>query len=297
MAHRGSSSRRDEKLSKNDKNRYYRNQGRSGSAQHQATYSTVKCTHYARNCNMVAPCCGKIVCCHRGHDSSANCPYTLDRSKVTTLICCYCKNKQGVGNSCRACKRSFGDKGCVTCRMWYSGDGFHCYGCGICRSGRQRDYKHCANCSMCYPVSSGPNGHECNPNTSDRNCAACGKDVSHSRKPSTTMRCGHYIHCDCFLERVKTSYNCPLRYCRKAVANMADWNKALDSVAAEERRRNPTTAVKIYCYDCRKTSTIQSGGSHKKCKSSNCGSYNTIRVPNSQRNLPFPLPPVNIPRR
>ncbi len=257
--------------------------------------STVSCKHYERNCNMVAPCCDRIVCCHRGHDESRHCRYKLDRSKVVTLICRSCKQRQPVGKACRSCSRLFGEKGCTICRMWYAGDGFHCKECGVCRQGREKDMVHCFSCKRCYPIRSGPYTHTCASQYGDGRCAGCGKDVHRSRTPSTTMRCGHSMHCVCFLQRVKTNYSCPIPSCRKTVANMKEWNKALDKMAAAEQRNDPGSAMKIYCYDCRGQSTIRSGGDLKKCKC--CGSYNTVRIPPSQRNAPFVLPPSNMPRR
>lgn len=240
---------------------------------------------------MVAPCCDKIVCCHKGHDES-RCPRKLDRSKVTTLVCCSCKQSQPIGKSCRACKKAFADVGCTTCRMWYAaGTGFHCKGCGVCRQGREQDVWHCAACDSCYPIRS-MKDHKCTGSTGHHDCVLCGKDMHRSSKPSTTMSCGHRIHCCCFMKRVQVNFSCPSRGCGKTVANLEKWYRALDHIAAAEHAQS-SSPVKIYCIDCRRTST--GSGNHKKC--GKCGSYNTVRIPPSQQHSQFPLPPPNMPRR
>lgn len=262
----------------------------------QATQATVRCVHYRRNCNLVAPCCGRVVCCHQGHDAHS-CGTSLDRTRhrVKQVVCCSCKKIQPVGNTCRYCPRSFGENGCIPCRMWYSGDGYHCDECGICRKGKKRDMRHCAVCKVCYPIHrNGANAqtHTCAINATHRPCAGCGKDMSRSRRPCTTMRCGHSMHCDCFLQRVQTNYACPRRECRKTVANMQDWYRALESVAASQHATHQTSEVSISCINCRATSRVRTNGNYRKCPS--CGSNNTVRLPT---NLPFSLPPATLGKR
>ncbi len=239
---------------------------------------TARCSHYARYCNLVAPCCGEIVCCHRGHDALHN--HNIALLQVREVICCNCKHRQPVANACRNCPQSFGEKGCITCRMWYAGDGFHCSDCGVCRRGRVSEMTHCATCKMCYPVRSGSYSHVCAINAMERPCPLCGQDMFRSRKPSTTMQCGHAMHCECFLNWVKTNYYCPIRHCRKTVGNMAKWNKALDSQHA--KRQQQSRFVKIYCRDCNSTTTSAAGGKLKKCKVAQCGSYNTVQERNAE---------------
>lgn len=258
---------------------------------------TTVCTHYQRRVNLVAPCCGRVVCCHRGHDEARVCRSRLDLKAVAVVVCTTCGQRQPVANACRACSRSFGEHGCTICRMWYAGDGFHCNQCGVCRAGRARDAVHCKACSMCYPLRAGAFAHTCAGAALSGRCPVCGEGMARSRKPAVAMACGHAMHAQCFLQHVKTSFACPVRECRKTVANMRDWNRALDAVAEAELRANPARTVRVYCFDCRATSTVRTAGNLKKCKVPQCGSYNTVRIPPSQQGMPFVLPPANIRRR
>lgn len=113
-----------------------------------------------------------------------------------------------------------------------------------------------------------------------------------SRRPCATMGCGHAMHCDCFLERVRHNFSCPRRDCRKTVSNMKDWYDALESVVTSQLATYPTSEVNISCLNCRATSRVRSAGSYRRC--SNCNSMNTVRVPAS---MPFALPPLQQSKR
>ncbi len=298
MSRRGSSSRPGRASASGSGSGSTRRGGRgstrgAGSTASPDGHVTTKCDHYHRNCNMVAPCCDKIVCCDQGHNESGHCPVKLDARNVFIVVCCTCKASQPVRNVCLNCNRSFGQNGCTSCRMWYSGDGFHCNDCGVCRKGRRKDWWHCPICNTCLAMKSAKE-HKC-LSSSNKNCAMCGEDTHRSRKPSTKMSCGHMAHCDCFLSRVQKSFSCPLPYCRQTVANMEAWNRALDTKASHEQTQHPSSPVQIYCFNCRGKSVAR--GDIKKCRVANCGSRNTVRVPYSQQHMPFVLPPRRMPPR
>lgn len=128
------------------------------------TFQAVQCTHYDRNCNLIAPCCGAIVCCHRGHDESLW-RQPLHRRKVRRVLCCSGRTIQPVDRACQNCGRLFGAKSCIYCRMWYSGEGFHCNKCDRCIVGGRA--RHCDICGKCYPDEPGPFGHLCLSRTQD----------------------------------------------------------------------------------------------------------------------------------
>lgn len=184
----------------------------------------VPCTHYDRNCNMLAPCCNRFVCCHIGHDEGP-CPHKLNRADVQQLLCCGCHMILPVARSCRYCSRLFGQKSCLICRMWYSGDGFHCNKCGVCHFGSEKLTRHCNVCRRCFPTASGHSGHTCAPPGRDGSqvCVGCGGNTYLSRRPSTVMPCGHVMHTECYMERIKRYYSCPLRWCGKPVVDVEKW--------------------------------------------------------------------------
>lgn len=55
----------------------------------------LKCTHYERNCNIIAPCCGRIVGCRICHDET--CPPghpSMNRFMVREVVCKLCGTRQ-----------------------------------------------------------------------------------------------------------------------------------------------------------------------------------------------------------
>ncbi len=212
MANGGSRSQGDQRTSSARNSTARRNESGSRSSSSSSGKVTVRCTHYKRECNMVAPCCGRIVCCEIGHDSSDRCLNKLDGhvDQVRTLVCCDSNLKQDIRNACKKCKISFGKYSCMKCRKWSDKESFHCDYCGICRQGRKEWTKHCPVCSKCYPLSL--KAHVC---TTNSNCVGCGKDTHYSRELSTNMPCGHAMHQSCFMRRVQNKYTCPKKDVRK----------------------------------------------------------------------------------
>lgn len=274
--------------------------GPSRSRSAREVISTESCTHYERKCNMMAACCNKVVCCHIGHDERKVCRQKMDKTLTRTIICCECKTSQPVGPSCTNCNKSFARKWCAKCCLWYGGNGFHCPSCDICRRGDKNLTMHCHVCRMCFSLQDFGK-HVCTEDALGRRCPSCDEHMFNSRSPCVLMRCGHYIHSECFMERVKSKYTCPRRDCHKTVADMSVWFHALDTVVnaeleeMESKGRRPST-IAIYCYDCRAKSMAKDH-EFKKCGNKGCGSYNTTRIPPSQHNLPFVLPKLPQHRR
>lgn len=248
--------------------------------------ATTACVHYARNCNLVAPCCNNVVCCHVGHDTNKICSAALDRTKVTTIVCCSCKQPQSIAAACRYCGRTFAEKACIVCKLWYSGDAYHCSSCGVCRRGRPDQVRHCTVCNVCYPLDGTAKPHICSPDTTARLCVGCNTEMKNSRSPVVTMRCGHAMHTHCFLHRVRSNFSCPRRDCRKVVADIQSWYDALDHTPNAPSMSPPTT---VSCVDCRAITQAQPLGFYARCAV--CRSMNTVRVPPG---LPFALPPRTV---
>ena len=54
-----------------------------------------KCTHYERNCNIVAPCCGRIVGCRICHDETSPPGHPpMNRFMVQEVVCKLCGTRQ-----------------------------------------------------------------------------------------------------------------------------------------------------------------------------------------------------------
>jgi hypothetical protein len=54
-----------------------------------------KCTHYARNCNIIAPCCNRIVGCRICHDdTSAPGHPPMNRFMIREVVCKPCGTRQ-----------------------------------------------------------------------------------------------------------------------------------------------------------------------------------------------------------
>lgn len=240
--------------------------------------SVMACRHHDRNVNLVAPCCGAIVCCEQGHDEGRFCNKRLHLPSVKWVVCCSCKATQGVSRKCTACGKLFGSRACLICRQWYSGEGFHCHSCGRCIRASPRLTRHCKVCNRCYPIGDGAYGHICG----GRTCVRCGEALASSRRPSTTMACGHSMHTACFLHHAKKSYSCPVRSCRQVIGDMSRWDKALGDVAAAR----PTAAAavcQIRCRQCGRSSTVLDSEGPKRCQTPGCGSHNTYRISPSRR--------------
>lgn len=232
------------------------------------THPTVKCTHYNRSCNILAPCCGRLFCCPKGHDASMHCSKRLEtnRTRITRLVCCHCKKEQPVRNSCQYCARSFSRHGCTSCLIWDNSDAFHCNRCGVCRRGRRSDNWHCDSCNVCFPLSA--RNHTCTIAATGP-CALCGISMLRSTEVTRLMKCGHVIHESCFLKRVSKSFSCPRPECRKSVASIPLHVNAVISTPATKRDY-------IYCRDCRSQSYALCTHGYWQCL--HCRSINTVRV-------------------
>jgi len=54
-----------------------------------------KCTHYERNCNIVAPCCNRVVGCRICHDETSPPGHpAMNRFMVREVVCKLCGTRQ-----------------------------------------------------------------------------------------------------------------------------------------------------------------------------------------------------------
>jgi len=230
------------------------------------------CTHYKRNCRLIAPCCNKVYPCRVCHDELES--HNLDRKLVQELECIKCLNRSPIRADCGECGVIFGTAYfCAECRLFDNQDKgqFHCDGCAICRVGGQANYEHCSTCGMCMP--SGGN-HKCIDQSSKNNCPICFENIHSSRTQAIIPPCGHLIHTPCYKKMFKKGlYSCPT--CGRALQDMSQaWQRIDREVAA-----TPMPSMyrdlfrKVLCKDCSKTSHSSFHVIGMKC--AECGSYNT----------------------
>ena len=56
---------------------------------------TIKCDHYERNCNIIAPCCGRVVGCRICHDEMSPPGHPpMNRFMVREIVCKHCGTRQ-----------------------------------------------------------------------------------------------------------------------------------------------------------------------------------------------------------
>ena len=249
-------------------------------------YSVVQCRHYHRRCNLLAPCCNRVVCCHRGHDESGHCNTRLcgsARSTVNTVICTACQRAQPITRNLRNCRfpdcrASFGTYHCRRCLIWTTGDAFHCDACDCCYNGKRSETRHCNICKKCYPLTS--NDHPC---TRYDKCSLCERSFSSSQQRLHPTICGHAMHESCFIQRVLVNFACPRRGCGRPLANIGQWRAARDSVI-----RHPNTyrnvIVTLFCNTCRQVSRARFNAGRPHCSHSSCNSSDIRLLPPSPSN-------------
>lgn len=237
--------------------------------------SEAGCSHYGRNCSLVAPCCDKVYVCRVCHDEAEE--HSLVRSDVSEVVCEQCQTRQPVNSHCINCKIEFAKYFCSKCRLYDNVDKqqFHCDACGLCRIGGRENFFHCEKCDVCLSITM-KDSHECLEKISHKRCPVCLLNLHTSRQPSQIPKCRHMIHVDCFENLLHAGhYACPI--CGKSMVNMNNiWKMRDEEVMQTEmpdEYKNVTT--KILCRDCRKENVVPLHFLGMKCP--DCGSYNTCR--------------------
>ncbi len=251
---------------------------------HTPRYNVVQCRHYQRRCNLIAPCCNRVVCCHRGHDESRHCSTRLSgsaRSSVTLVVCTVCQRAQPITRNLRNCRfadcrTSFGNYHCRKCLIWTGGEAFHCDICDCCYSGKRSETRHCPTCKKCYPLSA--SDHPC---TRFDKCSLCNESLGSSNQRSINTSCGHPMHESCFTQRVLVNFSCPKRGCGRPLANLNQWRGACDTLF-----RHPNTyrnvVVTLFCDTCRQVSRARYNAGRPHC--SHCNSSDIRLLPPSATN-------------
>jgi len=232
------------------------------------------CSHYQRNCRLVAPCCDTAYNCRFCHDEATS--HSLVRSSVVEVECLVCELRQEVSRHCKSplCPTVFGAAYfCSVCKLFDDVDKgqFHCDGCGICRVGGAENFSHCFTCGLCLRTDQ---EHKCISDSSHNNCPVCLEDIHNSRLAAHVPPCSHLLHQSCYQDMVRQGlYSCPT--CGLSMQDMSRaWQSVDREVAATPMPREYADLYRaILCRDCNKSSTSVFHIVGLKC--GECGSYNT----------------------
>lgn len=87
------------------------------------------CTHYARNCKLVANCCGKVYTCRLCHDGAES--HTMDRTATKLMVCMNCETRQDVAERCgnAACGKLMARYFCDVCVFFQNDPSRSTYHC------------------------------------------------------------------------------------------------------------------------------------------------------------------------
>lgn len=240
------------------------------------------CEHYARQCQLVAPCCQKIVPCRLCHDE-ADGSHIMDRYGVRAMRCMQCGLRQPIREKCRACKVTMAEYYCDVCHLYIGKEtgrlAFHCDLCGMCRVGKRDAWQHCHVCGTCL-LRETFDTHICLENCMKQRCAVCQEDMMTSVKPCEPMRCGHFMHRICLQTMIsKGQWRCTV--CQKAMLGpeaqenlWAQYDLEIVMTPLPERYRDKY--VRVYCRECEKHSdNVPFHFVGLKCPL--CGGYNTAK--------------------
>jgi len=240
------------------------------------TFRSYGCTHYARRCAYVSPCCGKIYSCRVCHDDKED--HKIDRFSVMQVQCTICNTKQGIHQTCEVCGVLFGRYFCATCRMFDDEDKqqYHCDKCGLCRVGGRENYFHCDKCDMCLCILL-KDSHTCVEKVTHSDCPVCLDDLHTAREMLHILSCGHVTHESCWIDMLKAgNYSCPL--CGHTMLNMETvWKRLDDEIANSPMPENHLQPLRVWilCRDCHQKAEVKFHRLGLKCIT--CGSYNTCR--------------------
>ena len=238
-------------------------------------YDIKGCCHYERGCLLKAECCGKLVPCRLCHDEKLD--HKINRFDTKEMMCKFCEEIQPVSQKCVKCNNIMGNYYCNVCKFWSNNKNiniFHCDLCGICRIGLKNDYFHCQKCGNCIKKELKDN-HTCLEKCLHVNCPICNEYLFTSVKPSIQLKCGHYIHAECYKEYINNNnYQCPI--CKKTILDI-DWSlfdAYIESQSMPEEYKH--TYCLVYCNDCESKVYSNYHFIYNKCKK--CNGYNTSLI-------------------
>lgn len=220
---------------------------------------------------IIVPCCGDIYDCLKCHNQQND--HVCNRYDIKKIICSNCGKQQKLTSRCTLCRAKFAKMYCKKCKLHSSEHIFHCSKCKKCYYGYKAHYIHCDSCKCCM---SNKLPHICVPNKLDEKCPICIDKLSDSEL--CTLKCGHVIHYECYVDLIKFSSKCP--NCAKTIKPMkkqyAEYDKLVKEDKADKSLSKNKTTVEIHCNDCEEKSNVIFNYIGLKCK--HCKSYNTYQL-------------------
>ena len=245
--------------------------------------SSMKCTHYTRNIEVLSPCCGVYVPCRFCHNENNLCDKKFDRFKIEKVMCTLCNYEQApLSNKCLNCEKEFSKHFCEKCNLYTDATVFHCDDCGFCRVGEQDQHYHCPHCDVCYGIGhkeycKGDQKQTISGDVRDMKCPICLEELFTNPKPYQFLICGHGMHTKCFEQNINCrtlrSSRCPL--CSKSILVMDQVWAAMrfEKEQIEMPDKYKTLMKKIICNDCSKECETEFHVVGLECK--HCGGFNT----------------------
>ena len=184
------------------------------------------CEHYRRKALLQCPLprCSAWVSCRFCHDAQhydnlgdPALQHQFERTKVTRVRCTGCSLEQPPAQACAGCGLVLGAYFCALCILYDDAGAakglWHCEQCGLCRAGGKEKFFHCDGCGSCLSLLT-KEGHKCSGPGLKQDCPFCLEGMWASRKQSIAMRCGHWVHSECFNDylasRPSPFARCPL---------------------------------------------------------------------------------------
>ncbi|KAF4538964.1 Zinc finger RING-type protein [Lasiodiplodia theobromae] len=236
---------------------------------------TYGCKHYKRNVKIQCFDCNHWHTCRHCHDEREN--HHLNRKKTRSMLCMLCATPQPAAEFCRSCQVRTAWYYCDICKLWDNDSAksiYHCPDCGICRRGEGlgKDFIHCKKCNVCISIKFAED-HRCIERATDADCPICKDYMFTSSTDVVSMKCGHYMHRNCYDAYMQTDYKCPM--CKKSAVNMElQWRKVRDAIESQPMPvQFADTKVVINCNDCSVKSTSQYHWLGNQC--AHCESFNT----------------------
>ena len=233
----------------------------------------LNCSHYERNCNIIAPCCNKEFPCRLCHNENSD--HEINRFEIKEIVCRECSLLQEKSNECINCHITFAKYYCDICNLWLNDTDnpvYHCNHCGICRKGFKEDFFHCQKCNLCISIDL-KDTHKCVQDTANSNCSCCNEYLFNSTQDISVLKCGHTMHKHCLEEYIKYNIECPL--CKKSIMDLTEYWKQIDNFLENnhmpEEYKDKTS--NILCNDCEKKTITKFHFMYHKCQE--CGGYNT----------------------
>ncbi|EKG21464.1 Zinc finger RING-type protein [Macrophomina phaseolina MS6] len=233
------------------------------------------CKHYKRNVKIQCFDCNRWHTCRHCHDERED--HQLNRRKTRNMFCMLCATPQPAGEFCRSCQVRTAWYYCDICKLWDNDSAksiYHCPDCGICRRGEGlgKDFIHCKKCNVCISIKFAED-HRCIERATDADCPICKDYMFTSSTDVVSMKCGHYMHRDCYNAYMQSDYKCPM--CKKSAVNMElQWRKLRDAIDSQPMPvQFADTRVVIHCNDCSVKSTSAYHWLGNQC--AHCESFNT----------------------